>query len=405
MIKRVTTVHIVLFVAFCILLGCNPVNKERRSGGDSAVENDSLVREYNDLTTEIKMRVDSAIMNMDTNRLVAQMFMPAVYSSNDYWTIEQIRRYARDGIGGIVLLKGDSEGARILADTFRKMSAVPPFISIDAEWGLRMRLADAPIFPANGNIKPEADDQLMYDYGREVARECRVLGINMVLGPVLDVSENNNFLGIRSFGNNPERVADLGVAYGLGLEAGNVIGVAKHFPGHGSVATDSHKRKGRIDKNLHTLDSIDLYPFRCWVENGLSAVMVGHLAVPAIDSHLYPAAVSKVVIGDLLRTDLGFKGLVITDAMNMSGVEGYGSEMAIAAGADIIIAPKDTRKEMDRVKEAIESGSLGIEMIKERVRRILFYKYLIAEEREEGIGSIVLESETSRKLRRELSEK
>lgn len=333
--------------------------------------------EISDLTADADAWADSVMRTLTLRQKISQLFLPAVFASDDYWTSRQVGEYADSCIGGIVLLKGDSIGAAALADTLQKRCPVPAFVAIDAEWGLAMRLADAPEFPANAKISKGADDQLMYDYGRELARECRLLGINMVLGPVVDVDGEGGFMSRRSLGNDPERVADLALAYARGLEDGDVISVAKHFPGHGSVKTDSHKRKGVISRSLMEMDSIDLYPFRKWVEQRLTGVMVGHLAVPAIDSGMLPAAVSKTVITDLLRGDLGFSGLIITDAINMAGAEGYGSDDAFAAGADMVVAPLKTRREVDRVEMAVKSGKLTESEIDGKVKRVLFHKYLL----------------------------
>lgn len=340
--------------------------------------------EISDMTDDARRWADSVRATLTLRQKVAQLFMPALYASDDYWTIRQVREYADSCMGGIVLLKGDAPGAAALADTLQSCGEVPAFVAIDAEWGLAMRLADAPEFPANNAIDPAADDQLMYDYGREVARECRLLGINMVLGPVVDVSVPNSFMRRRSFGADPRRVADMALAYARGLEDGDVISVAKHFPGHGSVSSDSHRRKGVIERSLSEMDSIDLYPFRRWVEHRLSGVMVGHLAVPSIDSDMLPAAVSRTVITDLLREDLGFTGLVLTDALNMKGAEGYGSEMAVAAGADVVLAPADTYAEIARVVSAVESGQIPESEIDAHVGRILFYKYMLGADRMMG---------------------
>lgn len=329
-----------------------------------------------DLTAEAQAWADSVTAEMDTLRLASQIFMPAVYAQADQFTVRQVREYALEGIGGVVFLKGTSREARALADSMASVSQVPPFIAIDAEWGLNMRLKDAPAFPANGRLAQDVEDQLMYDYGREVSRECRQLGINMVLGPVLDVSDNNRFIGARSFGSDPERVAALGLAYGRGLMDGNVLPVAKHFPGHGMVSRDSHKSKGVINASLQRLDTVDLVPFRKWSESSMPAVMAGHLAVPAIDSEMRPAAVSRTVLSDLLRSDLRFKGLVLTDAMNMLGAEGYTACDAVKAGADIIIAPADTRREINGIMEGVRNSALKLSDLRDRVSRILFYKYL-----------------------------
>lgn len=348
------------------------------NGGKRGDAEEIQVREPDkyDLTAEAQVWADSVTAEMDTLRLASQIFMPAVYAQADQFTVRQVREYALEGIGGVVFLKGTSREARALADSMASVSQVPPFIAIDAEWGLNMRLKDAPAFPANGRLAPDVEDQLMYDYGREVSRECRQLGINMVLGPVLDVSGNNRFIGVRSFGSDPERVAALGLAYGRGLMDGNVLPVAKHFPGHGMVSRDSHKSKGVINASLQRLDTVDLVPFRKWSESSMPAVMAGHLAVPAIDSEMRPAAVSRTVLSDLLRSDLRFKGLVLTDAMNMLGAEGYTACDAVKAGADIIIAPADTRREINGIMEGVRNSALKLSDLRDRVSRILFYKYL-----------------------------
>ena len=338
---------------------------------------DTAQVEIMDLTAEAMQWADSVMMCMDTARLGAQVLMPALYARDDPWTVALLQRYAQEGIGGIILLKGTVEEARTLADSMRRVSAVDPFVAIDAEWGLNMRLADAPKFPANGRLSPKVQDQLMYDYGREVARECRQIGINMVLGPVLDVTRRDSYVGIRSFGSDPRRVSDLGLAYGKGLSGGGVMPVAKHFPGHGIVRTDSHKGKGVIDGSLQRLDTVDLVPFRAWSAAGMPAVMVGHLAVPAIDSKMLPAAVSSTIISDLLRGDLRFSGLVLTDAMNMLGAEGYTAADALRAGSNLILAPADTDGELAGIAESVRQGTLPLDTLRQRVRLILFHKYLL----------------------------
>ena len=362
---------------------------------------DTAQVEIMDLTAEAMQWADSVTMCMDTARLGAQVLMPALYARDDPWTVALLQRYAQEGIGGIILLKGTVEEARTLADSMRRVSAVDPFVAIDAEWGLNMRLADAPKFPANGRLSPKVQDQLMYDYGREVARECRQIGINMVLGPVLDVTRRDSYVGVRSFGSDPRRVSDLGLAYGKGLSGGGVMPVAKHFPGHGTVRTDSHKGKGVIDGSLQRLDTVDLVPFRAWSAAGMPAVMVGHLAVPAIDSKMLPAAVSSTIISDLLRGDLRFSGLVLTDAMNMLGAEGYTAADALRAGSNLILAPADTHGELAGITESVRQGTLPLDTLRQRVRLILFHKYLLrrAPDMRESVSTPQADS-----LARELSE-
>lgn len=355
---------------------CIPEESIKKS--DRGNDNDLYIAgELSDMTAELSAMVDSVMSGMSLEDKVGQCFMPAIYAVSDEYTLRRLREYIHDmRVGGIVLLKGDLKSAAMLAGLCRR-ARVPLFVAIDAEWGLGMRLEDAPDFPKNGKLSPKADELILYDYGREVARECRRVGISMILGPVVDVTENpRGVIGARSFGSDPVRVADLGVAYAKGVESGGVISVAKHFPGHGSPSVDSHKGLPVVKRSLRQLDSIDIYPFKSYIDTGLSGVMVGHIAVPAIDPDALPAAVSKVVINDLLRADLGFKGLVLTDALNMKGASGHGASAALSAGADILVGPVETRREIKDVIRKIKKGDIGVEEIDERCRRILFYKFL-----------------------------
>lgn len=354
-----------------------------------------------DLSEYAMRRADSVLSDMTVERKAAQLFMPSVYADSGVETFGRLREYARLGVGGIVLLKGNARSAACVSDSFTRMSDIPPFVGIDAEWGLAMRLEDTPRFPLNSVIGVHAGDSLMFEYGAEVARECRRLGINMVLGPVIDVGGVDTFIGKRSFGSDPQRVSDLAMAYCRGMVSGNVICVAKHFPGHGAASGDSHVGKPVIERSLHSLDSIDLEPFRNYIDQGLPAIMVGHIAFPAIDPDMLPAAVSKPVITDLLRNDMGFRGLVLTDAFNMSGAEGYGPEKAIGAGADMVLVPSDTYRDIGRILEALKSGELSESDLDDRVRRILFYKFLLgagADASERG-KAIPLPTEEIRRLR------
>lgn len=281
----------------------------------------------------------------------------------------------------------------MIADSIGAGEPDAPFLAVDAENGLRMRFADAPEFPWSRDLGDISDDQLLYEFGREIARECRAVGLTMVLGPVMDVVPGNSGAGIirkRSLGSDPRRVADLAVAYARGLEDGNVISVAKHFPGHGSSDADSHRALGHIRGSRARIDSVDLYPFRRYAEQRLSAVMVGHLSVAALDSLMRPAVVSPIVMKDVLRGQLGFTGLVITDALNMEGAMGVKGWEAIAAGADMVIAPLNTRAEIAAAVAAVEQGRISEQTIDDRCRRILFFKYLqsLGAERRPGAENV-----------------
>lgn len=365
-------------VALICVAGCGQLGKEgREAGGESEKDSvgESEVSE-SDLTRDAEIWCDSVISSLTLSEKVGQLFMPALYAEMNPYVANKIRGYGEENIGGIILLKGDSAGARMVADSLMRYCKTFPFVAIDAEWGLGMRLRDTKRYPVNRIISSTADENVMYDYGREIASQSRELGINMVLGPVLDVASEKSYIGSRSFGEDPHRVAALGVAYARGLEDGGVVSVAKHFPGHGSAKGDSHKTTPMIERSLMMLDSIDLYPFRRYIANGLTGVMTGHLRVPAIDPEMRPAAVSRAVVTDLLREDMGFDGLVLTDAMNMGGSEGNGALDAIMAGGDIVLAPVDTEREIEKVVKAVERGELDEDRLNQSLRRILLYKYL-----------------------------
>lgn len=305
-----------LFLLSCVSRQGNDVGREMPQSTHGADSVAITMAGNADLTAMARHMADSVLEGMTLEQRVGQCFMPTLYAREV--TARRLCEYISDlHVGGVVLLKGDLNSAAVLSG-IGASAEVPLFMAIDAEWGLGMRLEDAPYFPRNGQLGSRADEELMYDYGRELARECRRVGINMVLGPVVDVAHNiGGVIGSRSFGADPQRVADLGVAYARGVESGRVVSVAKHFPGHGSPEGDSHKSLPVISRSLHQLDSIDLYPFKSYIDSGLSGVMVGHLAVPAIDPKSMPAAVSPVVIKDLLKGEMGFRGLVLTDALNM----------------------------------------------------------------------------------------
>lgn len=327
-----------------------------------------------EMTQKAESMADSMLSTMTLDQKIAQTLMPALYSESDAATIARLKEYAEYGVGGLVLLRGNSASAKAIGDTLHALSGIEPFIAIDAEWGLGMRLEDEPRYPSSRNVGKEADEPGMFEYGVTLGKECRRLGINMLLGPVLDVAGEDSYMYRRSYSDDAHRVADLSVAYARGVESCGVISVAKHFPGHGSVTADSHSEKPIISRSLQSLDSIDLYPFRKYIEQDLSAIMVGHLALPAIDSESRPGAVSRIVITDLLRKDMGFRGLVLTDALNMHGVENYGPVDALQAGANIILAPADTRSAINAIRTAIADSILTESDLDAAVRRILLAK-------------------------------
>lgn len=374
---------VLITVIGIVMPGCHhPTSRPSDAGSVS----DGSELPEDSVDSAIMLRVDSILSGMTLEQMAGQLVFPAIFSVDDESALRQVAAYAADcHIGGVVLLKGSSEAARNIADTLSALSCAPPFVAIDAEWGLAMRLNDTPRYPKNGRISPAVEDSILYSYGREVALECREVGINMVLGPVLDVlpestleSGRKSFLGLRSFGSDVRRVTRRGISYAKGLEDAGVMSVAKHFPGHGAADEDSHRHLPLVRKTREQLDSTDLHPFKKYMSEGLGAVMVGHLKVPALDSSGVPVSMSEKILKDMIRDELGFNGLIMTDAINMAGADGKSAADAIMAGADIVIAPGDTYGEVMMIADAVTTGKFPLSQLRDRVRRVLLFKLKFA---------------------------
>ena len=221
-------------------------------------------------------------------------------------------------VGGLLFSGGKMQTQAILTNQAQRMARLPLMITFDGEWGLSMRLRGTPLFPRNMVLGCIQDNQLIYEYGREMARQCHELGVQVNFAPVADVNINpqNPVINNRSFGEDPVRVSDKVIAYASGLESGRVLSVCKHFPGHGDTDVDSHKALPVLPFRRERLDSVELYPFKEAIRAGLSGMMVGHLQVPVIEplSGL-PSSLSRNVVYGLLTEELAFRGLIFTDAL------------------------------------------------------------------------------------------
>ncbi len=328
--------------------------------------------------------VDSVMLTLDLRHRVGQLFIPMLdprsLPAAKNVVKADIDRY---GIGGILISGGTTAQHSGLIDYAQSVSPLPLLVTLDGEWGPAMRLNDAERFPYNMTLGGIDNDSLLYDYGREVARQCRLLGVQAVFAPVLDVNSrpDNPVIGRRSFGEDPERVSLLGRAYSRGLEEGGVLSVAKHFPGHGDTGTDSHKALPTVDHSAETLRKVDLLPFADYVKSGLGGVMVGHLSVPALDNSGRAASMSQRITEGTLRTRLGFEGLIFTDGLAMKGAVppdgGDNCVGALLAGADMLVVPASLRTSMAAILEAIKTGRLSESIINDRCRRVLRWKYAL----------------------------
>lgn len=344
-------------------------------------DSSTLLDEVESLPPAGQAWVDSIYATLTPRQQVAQLFVPhLVISDNEAGRATLARLCKTDGVGGILLGKGTIDSYAALINYAQSISKVPLLVTLDGEWGMAMRLKDAPRFPYNMALGAIQDPSLLYDYGFELARECRELGISVDFAPVLDVNSNpsNPVIGFRSYGENPRMVSRLGVAFSRGLEAGGVMSVGKHFPGHGDTSADSHKSLPTIDHTRAEMQSVDLVPFADYIDAGLSGVMVGHLNVPSLDPSGRPASLSEPITTGLLRNEMGFRGMIWTDALEMKGANVAGSNNcveALKAGADVLLGSASPSSDIDAVMKAVESGEISRSVIEERCRRILAYKY------------------------------
>ncbi|MBK5719614.1 serine hydrolase [Dysgonomonas sp. Marseille-P4677] len=333
-------------------------------------------------TTEMNHWVDSVFNQMSVDERIGQLFMPVVAGDNTDANKNRILSFlSNQHIGGILFSKGTPIDQAELTNMAQNASKVPLMISLDGEWGLSMRLANTTRFPRNMMLGAIQNDSLLYYYGKEVARQCKLMGIHVNFAPTLDVNSNpsNPVIGNRSFGEDPEKVAKLGIMYSKGLEAGGIMAVAKHFPGHGDTSTDSHKVLPTIAHHRDRLDEIELKPFNEYIKNGLSGMMIAHLYIPTLDEKKQPSSLSEAVTTTLLQKELGFSGLIFTDGLQMKGVsqESDYCIRALQAGNDILLGPLNTIKEYESVKKAVQDSILSESLINEKCKKVLAYKYIL----------------------------
>ena len=326
--------------------------------------------------------VDSVYKSLSWEERVGQLIMPIIYPRVED-NVSLLKRMQSEKWGGILFQKGLLADQRELTQSLQATSRVPLLIALDGEWGLFMRLKDAPRYPRSKGLGITGDMKLIKSYGAEVARQCQLMGIHINFAPVVDVNINpkNPVIGTRSFGDNPELVARCAVAYGEGLESGGVLSVAKHFPGHGDTSEDSHKTLPTVAATRERMQRVELYPFAAYRDAGLGGVMTAHLRVPAYEPSGRPASLSKAITTDLLRQEMRFKGLVITDALEMRGAQvAPGSSVALEAfkaGNDILLGPSQPLEARNAILQALRTGEVKESEIEEKCRRILSFKYAL----------------------------
>ena len=328
---------------------------------------------------------DSVFDALSYDERIGQLFMIIADPSPDDRNMRKMTTYIDTiHIGGVLFSKGMPSSQAEITNRMQKSSRIPLLVALDGEWGLSMRLTGTTRFPRNMMLGAISNDSLIIEYGREVGRQCREMGIHVNFAPDIDVNSNhdNPVIGTRSFGEDPKAVAQKGIAYARGLESQGIIAVAKHFPGHGDTSDDSHNKLPVVKHGRNRLDSVELYPFKQYIDEGFGGIMTAHLYVPALDSTAAarPSSFSSPIVTSLLRNEYGFNGLLFTDALAMKGASprksDHPSVKALLAGNDFVLGAASPLADFKAVKEAVAAGILDLKEIEAKCLKILRYKYL-----------------------------
>jgi beta-N-acetylhexosaminidase len=335
--------------------------------------------------------VDSVFATLTPDERIAQLIMIPAVSDVKRALIDpkasspaMVEKLIRENkVGGIVFFQGGPIPQAQLTNYYQSISKVPLLVAMDAEFGLAMRIDSTVRYPYQMTLGAiQGSNELIYEMGSQLAKQAKRIGMHINFAPVADVNNNPNnpVISFRSFGENKYKVADKAVAYMRGMQENGLLTSAKHFPGHGDTGTDSHYDLPLIPHATDRIDSLELYPFKALVANGISGMMIAHLSIPALDkTPNLPSTLSKPIVTDLLRSQLGFGGLVYSDAMNMKGVtkyfpDGKGDAMGLEAGMDILEFVEDVNKSIAEIKKSIAEGRITQAEIDFRCKKVLHAK-------------------------------
>ncbi len=328
--------------------------------------------------------VDSVYSSMNIDQRVGQLYSVWTASRYGQAEINEIKHIIdKYHIGGLIFSLGSIDDQIISHNIFQKQSNIPLLISMDAEWGLGMRLEDGFSFPYNITLGAIRDDSLIFNVGQRIGEHLKKMGVHLNFAPVSDVNTNpkNPIIGARSFGENKFNVSKKSIKYIEGLNESGVLAVGKHFPGHGDTRKDSHFTLPVLNYDSTRIDSIELYPFKQIINNGVDGIMTAHLKVKSLDDKMI-TTLSRKIINDLLKVDLGFEGIVITDALDMKAIVDYSKGNypdvdALIAGNDILLMPTDLKKSISEIKKAVLDGRVTEKRLEDAVKKILKTKYKV----------------------------
>lgn len=366
--------HYRLLLFFIFLLSSFFVSAQRLP-----IEENRLIDRLN----ESNQWADSILSSLNEEEKIAQLFMVAAYSNQGKQEMDKIANLvSKYQIGGIIFFQGAPGKQAELTNKYQSLAKVPLWIGMDAENGLGTRLKQTIRYPRQITLGAIQDNELIFQLGKQIGNECKRLGVHVNFSPVMDVNNNalNPVINSRSFGEDRFNVSNKSHAFATGMQKSGIVAVGKHFPGHGDTEADSHFELPLVDHHMARLDSIELFPFRLLIENGLGGIMVSHLNVPALDSVQKVATLSKPIVSNLLKEEMGFKGIVFTDALNMKGVSKYYSKgvvdaKALIAGNDVLLFTEDVAKAIKEIKLAIKNGELSQEEVDAKCLKILKAKH------------------------------
>ncbi|WP_026934334.1 glycoside hydrolase family 3 N-terminal domain-containing protein [Christiangramia echinicola] len=330
-----------------------------------------------------KAWVDSIYDSMNLKQKVGQLFMASIWSKNAN-EADTIRKLIEENhIGGLIFSKGGPVQQAHLTNEFQEMSDIPLLVGMDAEWGLAMRLDSTYALPWNMTLGAIQDNKLIEEAGAAISRHTRRLGVHFNFAPVVDINTNpdNPIIGNRSFGEDKMNVTSKALAFMSGMHKEGVLSSAKHFPGHGDTDSDSHKTLPTINFSSERISEVELYPYKELIPEGLSSIMVAHLNVPDLEPlDGKPASLSETIITDILKKNMGFNGLIFTDALDMKGASrnkkpGEVDLDAFKAGNDVLLMSEDVGKASESIIEAVNTGEITEARLELSVKKILYAKY------------------------------
>lgn len=329
--------------------------------------------------------VDSVYNQLTPEQRVGQLIMARANQPDKPYDPALSQLIQKYNLGGVTFFKGSPQSQLYQTNKWQQEAKTPLLISIDAEWGLAMRLPGTVSYPFQMTLGAIQNDSIIAAMGYQIAAQCQRLGIHINFAPVVDVNSNaaNPVIGMRSYGEQPEQVTAKGIVFARAMQQGGVVATAKHFPGHGDTQNDSHYTLPVLNHSRAHFDSVELVPFKKMIESGVDAIMTAHLHIPALDATPnLPSSLSYPIVTGILKNEMGFKGLIITDGLDMKGVtsvqpSGKIELSALMAGNDILLLPENIPLAIQTILDAVADGSLSMVRIEESCKKILHYKYKV----------------------------